>query len=193
MMPNLDGWSVLAELKANQQTKDIPVIMITISDDEERGYSLGATEFLRKPVDWECMSETLARYTGNKRDRSILVVDDEAAAREIVRRNLERDGWSVLEAANGKTALDLLAVEHPAAIILDLTMPVMDGFEFLTQYCQTVEWLTIPVIVVTAQDPTPEELSQLDDVVVRVLRKGQYTQDEMLKEIHRRVDQHMRG
>jgi CheY-like chemotaxis protein len=193
VMPGLDGWGVLAALKVNRQTKDIPVIMVTITDDVQRSYSLGAAEFLTKPVDWALLSDVLARYTGNKRDGSILIVDDESEAREILRRNLERDGWKVLEAAHGAAALELLATEQPAAILLDLMMPVMDGFEFLAQYCQLAEWLSIPVIVVTAKDPTPDELARLDGVVVRVLRKGQFTQDELLKEIHRRVDQHIRA
>jgi CheY-like chemotaxis protein len=135
---------------------------------------------------------TLARFTGDKRDRSILVVDDDAAVREILRRSLERDGWRVLEAENGATALEMLASERPAAILLDLMMPVMDGFEFIVNYSQVAEWLSIPVLVLTAKDPTPEERERLERQVVRVLRKGDYTHDELLGEIHRRVDKHLK-
>ena len=127
-----------------------------------------------------------------KGDETLLVVEDEPEAREILRRNLERDGWGVLEAEHGEAALRLLATERPAAILLDLMMPVMDGFEFLAEYCQLAEWLSIPVIVLTAKEPTPEELQQLDGLVVRVLRKGHYTLDELLREIHRRVDEHIK-
>ena len=121
------------------------------------------------------------------------MVDDEPKDREILRRNLERDGWRVLEAEHGKAALELLATERPAAILLDLMMPVMDGFEFLAEYCQLAEWLSIPVVVTTAKDPTPEELERLDGLVVHVLQKGQYSYDDLLREIHRRVDKHIRS
>ena len=193
IMPGLDGWAVLAALRTDRETANIPVVMVTIDDDEERGYSLGAAEFVTKPVEWEALSEVLAKYTGNKRDPSILVVDDEPKDREILRRNLERDGWKVLEAEHGKAALELLATERPAAILLDLMMPVMDGFEFLAEYCQLAEWLSIPVVVTTAKDPTPEELERLEGLVVRVLQKGQYSYDDLLREIHRRVDKHIRS
>jgi signal transduction histidine kinase/DNA-binding response OmpR family regulator len=191
VMPGLDGWAVLAALRTDAETRDIPVIMVTISDEEQRGFSLGAAEFVSKPVDWEKLAGILAGFTGNKRDRSILVVDDEPEAREILRRNLEHDGWTVIEAEHGQAALRLLASEKPAAILLDLMMPVMDGFEFLAQYCQLAEWLSVPVVVVTAKDPAPEELERLEGLVVRVLHKGQYSHEDLLREIHRRVDRHI--
>jgi len=193
IMPGLDGWAVLAALRTDPETARIPVVMVTITDDQQRSYSLGAAEFVSKPVDWEKLTRILSKYTGNKRDRSVLVVDDEPQAREILRRNLERDGWQVLEAEHGKAALELLATEQPAVILLDLMMPVMDGFEFLAQYCQLAEWLSIPVVVVSAKDPTPEELERLDGYVVRVLRKGQYSNEDLLREIHRRVDKHLKS
>ena len=193
VMPGLDGWAVLGALKAGEETNAIPVIMVTVMDKEERGQALGATEFLPKPIDWERLTKTLARYTGNKSERSILVVDDDANTREIVRRSLEGDGWSVIEAENGKEALERLAEERPAAVLLDLMMPIMDGFEFIVNYSQVAEWLSIPVLVMTAMDPTPEERARLEGQVVRVLRKGDYTHDELLTEIHRRVDRHLKG
>lgn len=193
IMPDLDGWAVLGALKAGEETSGIPVIMVTVMDKEERGYALGATEFLPKPIDWTTLTDTLSRYTGNKRERSILIVDDDPPTREILRRNLESDGWSVLEAENGAAALESLAIEQPAAVILDLMMPVMDGFEFILRYSQVAEWLSIPVLVLTAKDPTPEERKRLEGQVVRVIRKGDYTHDELMAEIHRRVDSHLKA
>lgn len=192
LMPDLDGWAVLGALKAGEETSSIPVIMVTVMDKEERGRELGVTEFLPKPIDWERLAETLARYTGDKRERSILVVDDDSTTREIIRRNLESDGWSVIEAENGKEALECLATERPAAVLLDLMMPVMDGFEFIVNFSQVGEWLSIPVLVLTAKDPTPDERARLEGQVVRVLRKGDYTHAELLAEIHRRVDKHLK-
>ena len=192
IMPELDGWAVLGALKASEVTAAIPVVMVTVMDKPDRGYTLGATEFLSKPIDWDRLTETLAHYTGDKRDRSLLIVDDDPITREILRRQLSADGWSILEAENGKEALALLAVERPAAVVLDLMMPVMDGFEFIVNFSQMAEWLSIPVLVLTAKDPTPEERRQLEGQVVRVLRKGTYTDQELLAEIHRRVDAHLR-
>jgi CheY-like chemotaxis protein len=166
--------------------------MVTVMDKEDRGLALGATEFLPKPIDWERLSTTLARFTGGKRDRSILVVDDDPGLREILRRNLQEDGWRVLEAENGAEALERLSAERPAAVILDLIMPVMDGFEFILRYSQVAEWLSIPVLVLTAKDPTPDERRRLEGQVVRVLRKGDYSNEELLSEIHRRVDMHLK-
>jgi CheY-like chemotaxis protein len=191
MMPELDGWAVLAALKTDEQTSSIPVIMVTITDNKERGQFLGAEEFLSKPVDWKRLAAVLARYTGNKRDRSIMIVEDEASTREILRRSLERDGWSVVEAEHGAQALDLLKHEEPAAIILDLMMPVLDGFEFIEQYSQQAK-RPIPIVVLTAMDPTPEERDRLSGMTVRVLQKGSYSLDELLEEIHRRVNYHVR-
>lgn len=192
IMPDLDGWSVLGALKAGEETADIPVVMVTVMDRPDRGYSLGATEFIAKPIDWDKLTATLSEFTGNKRDRSLLIVDDDAITREILRRQLSADGWSILEAENGEEALALLAEERPAAIILDLMMPVMDGFEFIVNYSQIAEWLSIPVLVLTAKDPSPDERRLLEGQVVRVLRKGAYNDQELLAEIHRRVDAHLR-
>jgi CheY-like chemotaxis protein/nitrogen-specific signal transduction histidine kinase len=191
LMPGLDGWAVLAALKTDSETRSIPVVMVTITEGDFRSKSLGAEEFLQKPVDWDDLSRRLAQYTGDKRERTVLVVDDDPSAREIIRRGLERDHWTVLEAEHGAAALELLAHEHPAAIILDLDMPVMNGFEFIHQYSQLAEWLSVPVIVLTATDPTPAERERLSGQVVRVLRKGDYSPQELLREIHRRVDRHI--
>jgi CheY-like chemotaxis protein len=193
IMPGLDGWSVLGALKAGEETSSIPVVIVTVMDKAEHSHSLGATEFLPKPIDWDRLIETLARYTGNKRDRSVLVVDDDENVREVLRRNLEADGWSVLEAQNGSEALQTLSATRPAAVVLDLMMPVMDGFEFILRYSQVAEWLSIPVLVLTAKDPTPDEQRHLQGQVARVLRKGNYSEEELLAEIHRRVDSHLRS
>jgi signal transduction histidine kinase/CheY-like chemotaxis protein len=192
MMPELDGWGVLAALKTDEQTSSIPVIMVTITNNKERGQFLGAEEFLSKPVDWKRLAAVLARYADNDRDRNIMIVEDEASTREILRRSLERDGWTVTEAEHGAQALELLEHEAPAAIILDLMMPVLDGFEFIERYSQKTDRPSIPIIVLTAMDPTPAERERLSGMTVRVLQKGSYSLEELLKEIHRRVDYHVR-
>ena len=150
------------------------------------------TNQLPATMDWKRLSAALARHTGNQRHRSVMIVEDEASTREILRRSLEQDGWSVVEAEHGAEALELLKHEEPAAIVLDLMMPVLDGFEFIEQFSMMEGRSSIPVVVLTAMDPTPEERDRLSGMTVRVLQKGSYSLDELLEEIHRRVDYHMR-
>ena len=130
MMPGLDGWAVLGALKADAATADIPVVMLTIVDDRNLGYTLGAAEYLTKPVDRERLLAVLARY---RRDRPVLIVEDDGPLRELLRRMLEREGYAVVEAEHGRAALDRVREAVPGAILLDLMMPVMDGFEFLAE------------------------------------------------------------
>lgn len=192
VMPGvLDGWGVLAAMKADDATADIPVVMVTMLENEQRGQVMGAADFILKPVDWNRLSQVLRKYVPHPSAGSILVVDDDAEAREVLRRQLQHDSWEVLEAEHGAAALDLLKRETPAAILLDLMMPVMDGFEFLHEYMQSDELRSIPVIVVTAKDPTPDEYKLLNGLVARVLQKGHHTREELLSELHRRVDAHL--
>jgi CheY-like chemotaxis protein/nitrogen-specific signal transduction histidine kinase len=191
IMPGLDGWAVLAALKADRELADIPVIMVTMVDNHRRGQIMGAAEYIVKPIDWQRLSRVLDRFVTANGNRSLLVVEDDESSREMMRRNLERDGWSVLEAVHGAEALEILAVRTPAAILLDLMMPVMDGFEFLNR--QSADARAIPIIVITAKDPTPAEYERLNGRAARVLLKGQYTQEDLLQEIHRWVDGHVQG
>ncbi len=192
LMPEVDGWTVLSALKKDEQTSSIPVVMVTIADIPAEMNDCEAIEYLAKPIDWEKLSRLLSKHTGSKRDQTILVVDDEAPTREILRRALERDSWKVLEAANGEEALLVLEKAKPAVILLDLMMPVMNGFEFLAEYAQFGERFSIPIVVITSKEPTPKEKEYLDSLVVRVLNKGLYSQEDLLEEIHRRVDMHIR-
>jgi PAS domain S-box-containing protein len=193
VMPGLDGWATLAALKANKATADIAVVMATIVDNETKGRALGVSGYFSKPIDCDKLCTALAEHTGDKRDKSILIVDDDPATREIIGRSLRRDGWTTLDAAHGREALDILARQRPAAIILDLMMPVMDGFEFLTEYSQLDDWSSVPVFVLTAKDPTPEETQRMERHVVRIMRKGDHSIGELLEDIHRRVDKHVQS
>ncbi len=178
MMPGMDGWAVLSALKKDPETVDIPVIMLTMLDEKEMGFALGASEYMSKPIDRTRLSSYLDKYLGSSRagGGQVLVVDDEADTRELIRRGLEKDGWSIDEAENGLVALAHLDKAVPDLILLDLVMPQMDGFEFLAELRGTEAWHNIPVVVVTAQDLTAEEQSKLDGQVDAVLKKGQRDQ-----------------
>jgi CheY-like chemotaxis protein len=183
LMPGMDGWSVLTALKADPALADIPVMMLTIVDDKNLGYALGAADYLTKPVDRDRLIALLQKYRHVDPARSVLVVDDEAAARELLRRMLYQEGWTVSEAKNGRVALERIAEHRPVLILLDLMMPEMDGFEFVAELRQHEEWQTIPIVIVTAKDLTPEDRLRLNGSVERILQKGAYRCEELLQEV----------
>ena len=184
MMPDIDGWTVLAAIKGDPELADIPVVLVTIVDEKNRGYALGATDYMVKPVDRARLSGVLRNICGAG-GRQALLVDDDEMMRRGMRLALEQDGWQVAEAENGRVALARLAEKRPDIIMLDLMMPEMDGFEFLVEMRSHAEWRDIPVLVVTAKDLTAEERSQLNGDVERVLQKGAAELDELLAEIGR--------
>jgi CheY-like chemotaxis protein/nitrogen-specific signal transduction histidine kinase len=184
MMPDLDGWTVLAAIKGDPELADIPVILVSIVDEKNRGYSLGATDYMVKPVDRAELSAALRNICGAG-GRQALLVDDDDLTRRGMRLVLEQDGWQVAEAENGRVALARLAETQPDIIMLDLMMPEMDGFEFLVEMRSRAEWRDIPVLVVTAKDLTAEERSRLNGDVERVLQKGAAELDDLLREIGR--------
>jgi signal transduction histidine kinase/CheY-like chemotaxis protein len=188
IMPGMDGWAVLSQLKADPALTEIPVILISVTDDRKLGYALGASEYLTKPVDWERLSAVLERYAADDDARSLaLVVDDDPITRALLRRGLENDGWRVLEARNGREALERLEEAAPQLILLDLMMPEMDGFEFVAVLHEQERWRSIPVLVITAKDVSKEERARLEGRATRILQKGGYGQTELLSEIRHLV------
>jgi hypothetical protein len=188
MMPGMDGWAVLAALKADPELAAVPVVMVTIVDTErERGFTLGAVDYLTKPVDWKRLLGVVRGLRDAGQPGPVLVVDDDPAMREMMRRSLERESIPVVEAENGRVALSRLAAPRPALILLDLMMPEMDGFEFLETLRGLPELATIPVVVLTSRDLTVEDHARLDGLVERIVAKGGLGRDELLKEIRDRV------
>ena len=179
-MPGMDGWAVLSALKADPDVADIPVIMLTIVDDKNLGYALGASDYLTKPIDRERLTTVLQKY---RRDRPILVVDDDAALRRLIRRILEKEGYAVAEAENGRAALERVGEISPGAILLDLMMPGMDGFEFVAEFRKHDAWRGIPIIVVTAKELSVEDRQRLNGYVAKILEKGAYSRDALLREV----------
>ncbi|GAG21434.1 unnamed protein product, partial [marine sediment metagenome] len=157
MMPDMDGWAVLRALKADPVLRDVPVVMLTMLDDKSKGYSLGATDYLVKPVDGDRLRGVLSRYHEPDAACTALLVDDDAAVREMVSHTLTATGWEALEAENGRVALERMATCRPTLILLDLMMPVMDGFDFLVELHASPDWRDIPVVVLTAKDLTAED------------------------------------
>ncbi len=182
MMPDIDGWTVLAAIKGDPALADIPVILMTILDERNRGYSLGAADYMVKPVDRERLGQVLHEIVGHG-SRHVLVVDDDEILRRGIAQTLEKDGWKVREAENGRVGLERLAEAVPDAIVLDLMMPEVDGFGFLEALRHRAEWRHIPVVLVTAKDLTEEDHHRLSGGVEHILQKDAPTRDEMLHEV----------
>jgi PAS domain S-box-containing protein len=184
MMPRMDGWSVLAALKDDPELRTIPVVMLTITDNRNLGFTLGASEYLTKPVERERLLAVLRRYTCQYPPCLVLVVDDDADARRRLREILEKEEWRVIEAADGREALELMS-HRPELILLDLLMPGMDGFEFSRELGRNPEWSSVPVVVLTAKDLTADDRQRLNGNIDSVLRKGALNPEELLGEIQR--------
>jgi signal transduction histidine kinase/DNA-binding response OmpR family regulator len=183
MMPDMDGWGVLAALKGDPTLRDIPVVMVTMVDDPERGFTLGAADYATKPVNRRRLSQILKKYTCLRPPCPVLVIDDDAAIRMLTRRMLEKEGWTVSEAGNGVEALESMERERPSLIFLDLMMPEMDGFAFAAEVRRHPEWRSIPIVVVTAQDLTNEERRRLNGNVETVLQKHGDSRDALLVQV----------
>ena len=180
LMPNMDGWEVLAEIKADPELADIPVIMLTILDDKSKGYALGASDYLTKPIDRIRLAAVLEKYRSESPPYHVLIVEDEKMSRDEMVSCLEQEGWIISEAENGRAALELMAESKPTVIVLDLMMPEMDGFQFVDELQAREEWSTIPIVVVTAKDLTRNEHKQLNRQAIQILQKGEYSQEELL-------------
>jgi signal transduction histidine kinase/DNA-binding response OmpR family regulator/HAMP domain-containing protein len=189
LMPKKDGWTVLAALKGDPGLCEIPVIMVTVAPDRGIGLSLGAAEVMTKPVDRAELTALLRRLLS--REGPILIVEDDAATRETVRHTIEKLGLTAAEATNGRLALAWLAENpEPAAILLDLMMPEMDGFEFLDAFNSRAEWRHVPVVVITAKQLTAAERALLSGRTRIVIKKGASIDHDIAESIRRAVGQH---
>ena len=184
MMPDLDGWTVLAAIKGDPALASTPVVLMSIVDQKNRGYALGAADYLVKPVDRTKLIETLTAICGSAAGHALLIDDDELVRRGV-RQALEPIGWKVTEAENGQVAVEAIAAARPDVIILDLMMPKMDGFEFLDELRSRPDWREIPIVVITAKDLTDEDRNHLNGGVERIIQKSD--RDEMLRQLSREL------
>ncbi len=179
-MPGMDGWSVLSALKADPELADIPVVMVTFVAERALATSLGAADYIVKPVDWERLRAVMERFreTGS----SVLVVDDDADTRDRMRQILEKGGWRVSEATNGEDALQKVTHAVPDVVLLDLNMPVMDGFDFLSAFRERPNCGEVPVVVLTARDLTNDDRRRLRGAN-QVLSKGDISLHQLAEKL----------
>jgi CheY-like chemotaxis protein len=187
MMPDLDGWSVLATLRQDPELAEIPVVMVSIVDEQKRGISLGAAGYLTKPIDRERLRKVMARFQVSSRATRVLIVEDDSIQRERMLGWLEGPQWKVQEAANGRVALKCLKADKPDIILLDLMMPEMDGFEVVAALDKQDEWRDIPVIVITSLDLDAKDRARLNSGVQTVLVKDRFQPADLMQQILRAV------
>ena len=193
LMPGMDGWEVLAVLKGDAELSDIPVIMVSILDEVNMGMALGASEYVTKPIDRDRLAAILKRYTRDGEARLVLVVEDDPSTRSMLQRLLEKEGWTVIEAENGRIALERISETRPELILLDLMMPEMDGFEFLDELRRREGHGSIPTVVITAKDLTEQDRKRLNGGVDRVVQKGAYGREELLAQVRDLVASYATG
>ena len=190
LMPQMDGWAVLAAMKADVALADIPVIMVTITENQGIGFALGAADYLMKPIDRERLIRALDKCCPGGARRHVLIIEDDAPASELMRRTLQQIDCTVTEAENGRFGLERLGEELPDVILLDLMMPEMDGFEFIAKVRADPRWRRIPVIVVTAKLLTDHDRIRLNGQVQHLVQKGEYSNKAVLAALDELVPRH---
>jgi CheY-like chemotaxis protein len=190
-MPGLDGWQVLRLLKSDAATADIPVVLVTIADNKQRGFALGANDYLMKPIDWGRLGGLVDRYRNNGYSGRVLVVEDEPDQRELLASRLRSSGCEVVEAANGRLALTALEDFVPDLILLDLVMPEMDGFEFLSSLRDHNELRDATVVVISGKELDEADYQRLRGQVAEVIAKSEATWDEIQRELERLLKIHV--
>ncbi|GAB4418363.1 MAG: hypothetical protein Kow002_05240 [Anaerolineales bacterium] len=182
MMPGIDGWQVLNDLKSDEETKDIPVIICSIVEDEEKGFSLGAADYLIKPVMEDELLGSLDRLNADGSIREVLVIDDDPNDLRLIGKILAEQGrFKPVLAEGGPAGWEMIKSKPPHAIVLDLFMPEMDGFAILENLRADSKLRDIPVLVVSGAELTPEQKAQLYTLGQRLLQKGSLEADELLR------------
>ncbi|EDN66030.1 Response regulator receiver [Beggiatoa sp. PS] len=187
-MPGIDGWKVLSEIKSDSLLADIPIIMTSVEEAQNKGMAMDATDYLLKPVRQDQLKNLFNKYRiGDKSQNLVMIVEDDMVIREVMAGMFKKEGWRVFKAENGKVALEQLNHKNPSLILLDLMMPVMDGFDFLTEMRANEQWQSIPVVILTSTHLTPEEYARLQGDVETIYQKESYNQQDLLLHIHQLI------
>jgi len=187
MMPEMDGWRVIQQLKSNDKLADIPVVIVSMVDGLRKGVALGAADYLSKPIDWQRLFASIKRSIRKNSDQTVLLIEDNSDSRVLIRNMLEKFDWHVVEAENGREGLLCLNKARPAIILLDLMMPEMNGFEFIFEFNQHPEWKDIPIIVLTAADLSNEQKMLLQNSVDSIIKKYEYATKDLCEQVGRYV------
>jgi len=182
MMDNTDAWEILKNLKSHPDTENIPLIIVSLLNDKVRTYTIEPHK-----IGKESISKVLNHYFKNNSKRNILIVDDDVDTRNILRKNLVKHGCFVMEADNGESALEKVEKNKPDLILLDLMMPKVDGFKFINLLEEKEYSNSIPIIILTSKDVTNEDKEKLNKFAIKILRKGEYNINELMKYIENTI------
>jgi len=195
LLPGKNGWAIIQELKADPETKDIPIIMCSIVSASGRGFSLGAADYLVKPIADDQLLTALARledgaYRESKEARQVVIIDDTPEDRSLLRRIFESAGepYNVVEASGGFEGIEVIRQLRPDLVVLDLMMPEMDGFAVLEALKSDRDLRRIPIVVVTAKELTEQERTQINGQVTALFQKGLFKVDELLQDLNSALD-----
>jgi len=183
IMPETDGWEVLKELKMSEDTREIPVIVVSVSNDRTTGLALGASGYVVKPVDQRTLLAEMRRVSPSQQIRTVLAVDDDPMVLEHLENLLGESGFEVDRASGGREGIARVAADPPDLMILDLMMPEMDGFQVLDQIRSNPDTENLPVLILTAKELSVDDRARLKVSVDRVVSKGTLNQEELLKKI----------
>ncbi|KQT69047.1 MULTISPECIES: response regulator [unclassified Aureimonas] len=181
-MPKKDGWSVLTELKADPVLSSVPVVMVSSLDEKRIGYALGASDYLVKPVEWDRLKEVMDRYR-EPPGGFVLAIDDDEDTLGRYATMLQRQGFDFAAATNGRLGLQRVGERRPDLILLDLNMPVMDGFDFLKELRADPAHADIPVVVLSSKDLSAEERQLLNSSAEQVLSKTEVSLRQLAEQI----------
>ena len=185
IMPDMDGWAVLSALKGSKDVSDIPVVMVTMTDDRHTGYLLGAADYLTKPIDPPRLAGVVNRHVSP--GATVLVVDDDPAARQMTGRRCARPAGKWPRRTTAGSRCNVSPSSTPDLIILDLMMPEMDGFDLIDALRDHQDWQSMPIVVVTAKDITEDDRRRLNGSVGQVLQKAAHCREELLAAVRKQV------
>jgi PAS domain S-box-containing protein len=187
LIPKTDGWELLTRLKADQATASIPVVVVSIIDERGRGFSLGAADYLLKPVDGEVLVRVIQRAVRNnardQRGRSVLVIDDDPVILELMDAVLRPEGFEVLKAKDGRHGLQIARERNPDLVVLDLLMPEMNGFEVVDAMHGSPETASIPIVVLTNKSLSREEKDRLNGRIIAIRQKGEFHREDFVAQV----------
>lgn len=187
LIPKIDGWELLTRLKADQATASIPVVVVSIIDERGRGFSLGATDYLLKPVDREVLVRVIQRVVRSnargQRGRSVLVIDDDPVILELMDAVLRPEGFEILKAINGGHGLQIARERNPDLVVLDLLMPEMNGFEVVDQMQGSPETAAIPIVVLTNKSLSREEKDRLNGRIIAIRQKSEFKRADFVAQV----------
>lgn len=183
MMPKKDGWQVLRELKEDEETKDIPVIIVSIIDNKTLAFSLGATDYFVKPLDGHSLLRKIKTIETYRPIKKVLILErDEKTSTELV--NIFKDtGYEVYATSNSKEAIDLVKEQKPDLLIVNITDPDSSAYDFIDFMKTWAELKDVPIIALTNKELTREEKAALNGRIKEIINKALFSEEELITEL----------